>query len=286
VPEILSYPIRGTKFSYSVEVSQHLLSRQSNFQKIDIYDTPCFGKILTLDGHVQLSSLDEFAYHEALIHIPMLSIPSPKRALVVGGGDGGALRELCRWKVLEEIDIVEIDAGVVEACREYLPELSDGGFDDPRVTLRIGDAFEFLRNVAEPYDFIVMDITDVYEEEDQALSENLMTGKFLADVREALTPNGLAVSQADNLLFCPYSIEGLTRSLGEVFPKVGSYYALVPSFGGFSGYCWAGKEIEVAKQWPGDPGLALKYLDAASYGLGMSPLPFSNEVTSHKLANS
>lgn len=275
MPEFLTYPIRGTKFSYSLEVSSHLCSRQTPYQRIDIYDTPCYGKVLTLDGHVQLSELDEAAYHEALVHIPLLSINAPKRALVVGGGDGGVLRELCKWRSLEAIDMLEIDREVIETCKEWLPSLSAGAFDDPRVNVQIGDAFEFVENVRAPYDFIVMDITDVYEEEDEALSENLVTAKFLGDIARALAPGGLAVSQADNLLFCPYSLEGLLGQLRSVFPSAESYFALVPSFGGFSGYCWAGSNA-VNKEWPGSNGLDLKYLDENTYRLGMGRLPFGS----------
>jgi spermidine synthase len=276
----LEYPIRGRKFSYSLEVREHLYAHATPYQRIDVYDTVCFGRVLTLDGHVQLSSLDEFAYHEALVHIPLLSVPEPKRALVVGGGDGGVLRELCRWKSFETIDMVEIDKEVIDASKRWLPELSEGAFDDPRVNVRIGDAFEFVAKVSEDYDFIVMDITDVYEEEAEALSENLVTAKFLADVRNALSPKGIAVSQADNLLFCPYSLKGLLGAISDVFAKSGSYWALIPSFGGFSGYCWASKEAEILPEWPGSRDLRLRYLNELSYRMAFSPLPFS-KVAEH-----
>lgn len=272
---ILTYPIRGQKFSYSIEVREHLFSAKTEFQQIDIYDTDCFGKLLTLDGHIQLSDLDEFAYHEALIHVPMLSIPNPRRALVIGGGDGGALRELCRWKCLEHIEMVEIDGEVIEASKKWLPELSDGAFNDPRIKVNIADAFDFLVKVRDPYDFIVMDITDVYEEEEGELSESLMTAKFLSDVRNALSPAGLAVSQADNLVFCPYSLASLSSALEAVFEQTGSYQALVPSFGGFSGFVWAGIQTEVARNWPGSGDLRLKYLNQTTYDLGFSRLPFN-----------
>ncbi len=271
---ILTYPIRGQKFSYSIEVREHLYSGKTEFQQIDIYDTECFGKLLTLDGHIQLSDLDEFAYHEALIHVPMLSIPDPRRALVIGGGDGGALRELCRWKSLETIEMVEIDGQVIEASKKWLPELSAGAFDDPRVKVNIADAFDFLVKIQEPYDFIVMDITDVYEEEEGELSESLMTAKFLGDVKKALKPTGLAVSQADNLVFCPYSLGSLSSALRAVFEKSGSYHALVPSFGGFSGFVWAGNQTEVVSSWPGAGDLKLKYLNETTYRLAISRLPF------------
>ena len=270
----MEYPIRGEKFAYSVQFKEHLLSQKTEFQQIDVYDTYCFGKLLTLDGHVQLSSLDEFAYHEALVHIPLLSLNAPKRALVVGGGDGGVLRELCRWKSFEEIEMVEIDKGVIEACRKALPELSNGAFDDPRVTVHIADAIQFLAEVKQPYDFIVMDITDAYEGEDDSLSQSLFTEKFHLDTKNALRETGFLVSQADNHVFCPYSLQSLKTVMGKYFGQVTSYQALVPSFGGFSAYCLASKGAILKQSWPGANGLDLKYLDETTYALAVTKLPF------------
>jgi len=271
---VLEYPIGGHKFAYSVQYKEHLLSQKTEFQQIDVYDTYCFGKLLTLDGHVQLSSLDEFAYHEALVHIPLLSLNNPKRALVVGGGDGGVLRELCRWNSLEQIEMVEIDKRVIEACRKALPELSNGAFDDPRVTVHIADAIQFLAEVKEPYDFIVMDITDAYEGEDDSLSQSLFSEKFHLDTKNALNETGFLVSQADNHVFCPYSLENLKKVMGKYFSQVSSFQALVPSFGGFSAYCLASKGAVLRQDWPGCKELDLKYLNRTTYELALQPLPF------------
>lgn len=275
----LRYPIRSDKFSYSIKVQDHLASVKTDFQQIDIYDTECFGKILTLDGHVQLSSLDDSAYHEALVHIPLLNVSEPKRALVVGGGDGGVLRELVKHPGLK-IDMVEIDSGVVEAAQEFLPELSDGAFANPNVNLHIGDAFPFLKAVQpNTYDFIIMDITDTYEEEDGELSEQLFTADFHRDLLNALSPSGVLVSQADNHLFCPYSMQDLLKTLGDIFPKVGSYQSLIPSFGGFSGFVWASKGAHLAPTWQSqfDSVGPLHYLSPFWYEFAFQGLPFQTK---------
>jgi spermidine synthase len=272
-PEFLSIPIRGQKLSLVVEVKDHILHRKTEFQAIDIYDTQVFGKILLLDGHVQLSAFDEHAYHESLVHIPLLSLENPQSALVVGGGDGGVLRELCRHKSLERIHMVEIDQGVIDACRETIPEVSAGAFDDPRVTVHVQDAFPFLKQVADPYDLIVMDSTDVYEEEAGGLSEQLFTKAFYRDCLAALSEMGMLVTQADNLVFCPYSIEGIVRTFREVFPRVGAYHALVPSFGGYSGFVWASKGLSTAPEMPANE-MGLRYLSPITWQLAMMPLPF------------
>lgn len=265
---------------------EHLFSHQTAFQRIDIYDTDCFSKVLTLDGHIQLSTLDEFAYHEALVHIPLLALADGSgggplysrgqlRALVVGGGDGGVLRELCRWPALRTIELVEIDADVIDACNRWLPEVSAGALNDPRVNVRIQDAFEFLEDVDQPYDIIVMDITDLYEGEDGALSERLFTGKFHECVKNALSDEGILVTQADNHVFCPYSLEEVKKTLGRIFPCLGCYQALVPSFGGFSAYCWASKFPHSLSR--GEPDLlptGLRYMKPVTFALAFETLPF------------
>jgi spermidine synthase len=267
----LTFPIRSDKLTMTVAVTEHVFHRKTEFQTIDIYDTEVFGKILFLDGHVQLAELDEHAYHEALVHIPLLNIEQPKSALVVGGGDGGVLRELCRHRSLERIHLVDIDQGVIDASRQFLPSLNGGAFDDPRVTLFIEDAFAFIKNVSEPYDLIVMDVTDVYEEEEGELSEKLFTVEFHRDCAAALSGQGMMVSQADNHVFCPYSMVDVVSDFRAVFPLTGSYQALVPSFGGFSGYVWASKGAQVLPTWPSQRAaqLNLRYLTPTTYALAL-----------------
>ena len=272
----LRIPIRSDKLGLDVLVERVVAKVKTDFQEIEIVESSAFGRILLLDGHVQLASLDEHAYHESLVQIPLLNLKEPKAALVIGGGDGGVIRELCKHSTIEHIDMAEIDRGVVDTCREHLPELSAGAFEDPRVHLHITDAFEFVKNPPRKYDLIVADSTDVYEEEDGGLSEQLFTDAFYADCRRAMTEDGLIVTQADNLLFCPYSLEGIAAMFGRVFPKVGSYYGLVPSFGGYSGFCYASNGRELAPRFA-DLGVepkGLRYLNEATYNLGFQPLPF------------
>lgn len=267
-------PIRGDKLSVNVQTTAHVAHRKTEFQTIDVYDTPVFGRVLLLDGHIQLTEFDERAYHESLVHVPLLSVPNARRALVIGGGDGGVLRELCRHRSLERIDMVEIDVGVVEVCREHLPGVSDGAFDDPRVHLHIADAFEKVPRLDGPYDLVVSDSTDVYEGEDGNLSEMLFTEPFYRQVDRLLSDDGFLITQADNLVFCPYSLETVLAEFRKVFPLTGSYQAIVPSFGGFSGFAWAGKTNRPSATLPRH-NLDLAYLNDATYALAFRPLRFS-----------
>ena len=272
----LTFPIRSDKLTLTASVNTWLLSRKTEFQRIDIVETEVFGRALLLDNHIQLTEFDEHAYHEALVHIPLLSIQNPRSALVIGGGDGGVLRELAKHKAIEHIDMVEIDAGVIEASREYLPSVHGGAFDDPRMHVRIEDAFSFVKNADRAYDLIVADSTDTYEDEDGALSEMLFTEGFYRDCQRILNPKGFLVTQADNLMFCPYSLESIQQLFTKVFQKVGNYQALVPSFGGMSGYCWASNGAEIGTEFPKTAveELGLRYLNEATWALAFSKLGF------------
>jgi spermidine synthase len=254
----------------SVKVTAHLCSQRSQFQQIDVYDTEVFGKVLLLDGHVQLSTFDEAAYHESLVWVPLLNVKAPKSALI----DGGVLRELCRHHEIEHIDMVEIDEAVVQVSREHLPELSDGAFDDARVHVHIADAFEFVKRSDRKYDLIVVDCTDVYEEEEGELSEMLFTDGFYRDVKSCLSDKGFVVTQADNLVFCPYSLEEVSELFRSVFPLVGDYWGLVPSFGGFSGFVWGSKGPAIVPKAQ-FTGTDFRYLTPELYAAGLRPPKFS-----------
>lgn len=270
----LTFPIRSDRLAMQVRIREIVARETSAFQQIEIVQTEVFGRVLLLDGHIQLTTFDEFAYHEGLVQIPAVNLGNPASALVIGGGDGGVLRELCKHHTLDRIDMVEIDADVIHLCREHLPEVSGGAFEDPRVNLQIGDAFAFVRDAEGPYDLIVADSTDVYEEDDgHGLSEALFTADFYRDCRRLLSPRGTLVTQADNLVFCPYSLEAIRKVFAEVFPRVGSYHALVPSFGGFSGYCWGSAQAAMAETMPSVE-VPLRYLNPTTYALAFAKLPF------------
>lgn len=274
-PNLLDYPIRSDKLKMVTEITKTLCDVTSPWQRIEIVETPCLGRMLLLDRHVQLAEVDEAAYHEALVLIPLLSIPSPKRALVIGGGDGGVLRELCRSESLEEIYMLEIDEEVVKQCRAHLPSLSQGAFDDPRVKLIIGDAFQEIKKLEGRFDLIITDVTDVYEEEDESLSERIFTLDFYRELNDRLTDEGFVVTQADNTLFCPYSLEGIVADFSQAFAKVGSYWSVIPSFGGLSGFAWGSRGASPAATMPGTAPKGARYLNPATWSLAQTALPFS-----------
>lgn len=272
-PGHLLIPIRSDRLGLRVAIRGLAHRRRSAFQEVEIVETEVFGRALLLDGHIQLTELDERAYHEALVQLPLIGAPPPRSALVVGGGDGGALRELVKHPSLERIDLVEIDGEVIEACRAHLPGVSDGAFDDPRVRVFVEDAFPFLRETSDSYDLVVLDSSDTYEDEEGALSQALFTADFYRDCRARLREGGLAVTQADNPVFCPYSLESVRAEFGRAFATSGSYHFPVPSFGGYSAFVWGGNGRELPAEWR-PLSVGLRVLDEVSYRAAFAPLRF------------
>ena len=143
----------------SIRVDRQLYSGKSEFQRIDVFESPEFGRFLTLDGYMMLTEKDEFIYHEMITHVPMAVHPNVKKVLVIGAGDGGVVRELTRYQEIEQIDLVEIDELVVEVCKKYLPQTACR-FDDPRVHIHYEDGLKFVRTCEDEYDLIIVDSTD------------------------------------------------------------------------------------------------------------------------------
>ena len=157
----------------SIRVDRQLASYKSEFQRIDIFDSEEFGKILTLDGYLMVTEKDEYIYHEMITHIPMATNPEIKNILVVGGGDGGTVRELTRYKSIQKIDMVEIDEMVVRLCKEHIPSIACS-LDDERVTIYYEDGVRFVRNTDDQkYDLIIVDSTDPF-----GVGEGLFTKEF------------------------------------------------------------------------------------------------------------
>ena len=129
----------------SIRVDKQIYSGESEFQRIDVFESPEFGRFLTLDGYMMLTERDEFIYHEMIVHVPMAVHPDVKKVLVIGAGDGGAVRELVRYDTIEHIDMVEIDEQVVQVCKDYLPQTACS-FDDPRVHLYFEDGLKYVRS--------------------------------------------------------------------------------------------------------------------------------------------
>ncbi len=211
---------------FSIRVDKQLYSAKSDFQRIDVFESKEFGRFLTLDGLMMVTEKDEFIYHDMIVHIPMAANPNIKKVLVIGAGDGGTVRELTRYDSIEKIDMVEIDAMVVEACRKFIPQTASK-LDDPRVTLFFEDGLKFVRDKVSAYDLIIVDSTDPF-----GPGEGLFTKEFYGNCYKALTAEGILVNQHE----CPYydsyakSMKRAHDRIVELFPIAKVYQAHIPTY--------------------------------------------------------
>ena len=223
----LWYSENHTEFvKLSIKVSKHLYSGQSDFQIIDIFESPEFGRFLTLDGIMMLTEKDEFAYHEMLVHVPLATNPAIQTVLIIGAGDGGIVRELAKYPSITKMDLVEIDPMVVAVCKEYLPTISCA-LEDERLTIHHQDGLRFARKMQEHYDLIIVDSTDPF-----GPGEGLFTKEFYGCCYKGLKPDGICVNQ----LGSPYyaadaaAMRRAFSKLKDVFPITAAYQAHVPTY--------------------------------------------------------
>lgn len=211
---------------HSIRVSRHLYSKKSDYQQIDIFETPEFGRVLALDGSVMLTERDEFIYDEMITHVPMAVHPDIKDVLVIGAGDGGVVKELARYKSIRRIDLVEMDSMVIEACRAFLPE-NACRLDDSRVHIYYDNALRFIRRCKEEYDLIIVDSTDPC-----GPSESYFTREFYGICYNALRSDGIMVNQQGSP-FYQHDAEEMQRShkrIVSTFPISRVYQAHIPTY--------------------------------------------------------
>lgn len=211
-----------------IQVRGVLYEGRSDYQSIRVLDTVPFGRALILDSALQTTETDEFIYHEMMVHPALISLAQPERVLIVGGGDGGCLRRALEHP-LREVVQVELDRAVVETCRRWLPQVSSGAFDDPRVRLLFADGYEFVEKAQEPFDAIIVDLTDPIP---SGPSLRLFTTEFYQAIRRILKDEGLMVTQSSSPLLLTGDLLMIYANLKAVFPLVRVCLAPVPSYPG------------------------------------------------------
>lgn len=210
----------------SIRVNRQLFSGQSDFQRIDVFESKEFGRFLTLDGYMMLTEKDEFIYHEMITHVPLAVHPCVKKVLVIGAGDGGVIRELTRYTGIEQIDMVEIDPLVVEVCRKYLPQTSCR-LDDPRMNSYYEDGLRFIRSRENEYDLIIVDSTDPF-----GPGEGLFTKEFYGNCYKALKDDGIMVNQHESPFYADdaTACQRAHKRIVESFPISRVYQAHIPTY--------------------------------------------------------
>ncbi len=209
-------------------VDETYFAGRTAFQDVAVIRTAAFGKMLVIDGDTQSSQADEKIYHESLVHPALAGLEKRTEVLILGGGEGATLREVLRRADVRRCTMVDIDGEVIELAKRFLPEWSDGAFDDPRARVIVGDALAFLREDADAYDAIVSDLTEPLED---SPSNPLFCGAVFADIKRRLAPGGVYVLQASTAGFHNVGLHAkMARSLRAHYRYVRSFYTHVPAF--------------------------------------------------------
>jgi spermidine synthase len=211
-----------------VNVKNLVVSRRSRYQQIDVVDTEEFGRALVLDGLIQSTEVDEFYYHESLVHPAMVLHENPRRVLILGGGEGATLREVLKHKPVEKAVMVDIDEDVVNIAREHLRSWHEGAFDDPRAQVVIEDGKKFVEEIEDKFDVVIMDLTDPYGPE---IARELYKEDFIRRIHEILNEGGVLSTQAGTSFFYPTEYGELHQSISRIFRYVDSFSTWIPSFG-------------------------------------------------------
>lgn len=211
---------------FQVEVEKQMFSRETDYQRIDLYTSPEFGKVLVLDGSILLTEKDEFIYHEMIAHVPMAVHPNVRRVLIIGGGDGGTLREICRYPEIERIDLVEMNEVLVKVAQKYLPKMATG-FSDPRLHLIIENGLRYVRSTSELYDLIIVDSSDPF-----GSNESLFTREFYGNCFKALNEGGILVNQHESPYYKQDArvVREIHRNTEAVFPINRIYQVHIPTY--------------------------------------------------------
>lgn len=210
----------------SLRVNKQLYSKKSDYQHIDVLETPEFGRVLVLDGNIMLTERDEFIYDEMITHVPMAVHPNIMKVLVIGVGDGGVVRELTRYEQIVRIDLVEMDEMVAEACRQYLPE-NACRLDDERVHIYYENALKFIRRCENKYDLIIVDSNDPF-----GPSEGLFTREFYGNCYKALEADGIMVNQQGSPFYAEdaSAMQRSHKRIASTFPICRVYQAHIPTY--------------------------------------------------------
>ncbi len=210
---------------FSLRIRERLFSQQTAYQKLELYETEEFGRLMALDGKVMLTERDERFYHEMLAHPALLTHPRPRRALIIGGGDGGAVREALRHPSIEEVIWGEIDEAVIKAARQYMPAVCAGVFEDGRVRLRVMPGEELVASLADEIDVIIVDSTDPI-----GPAVPLFESPFFAACRRALRRGGIYATQCGSPVLFQDEVKSVNGHLRQVFAEVRRYLGLMPSY--------------------------------------------------------
>lgn len=229
--------LENTAMTYKIK--ETLVRKKTKYQDLAIVDTVDFGRMLVLDGIVQTTIRDEFVYHEMITHIPLFSHPEPKKVLVIGGGDGGVIREILKHPSVEKAILCEIDEDVIIECKKYLPEISCG-LNDPKCEVFVGDGIKYVKEHKNEFDVIIVDSTDPF-----SIAEGLFGGNFYKDIYEALTEDGMFIAQTETPFFLPDVVKKVVDDAKKIYPITKLFMAGIPTYpGGYWSFTIGSKKYD------------------------------------------
>ena len=230
-------------FRVRLKADTVLFDSQTEHQRLIIFENADFGRVMMLDNIVQLTTKDEFVYHEMMSHVPLFAHGKAKKVLIIGGGDGGVLREVLKHPEVKAATLCEIDRGVIDLCRLHFPDISAGAYDDPRTHIVIADGTKFVAETDQRFDVIMVDSTDPV-----GPGAVLFTEEFYADCKRCLAPGGVLVTQNGVPYLQGPELQSSVRSFRKLFKEGGCYLAVVPTYnGGFMALGWATDNLKLKK---------------------------------------
>jgi len=235
----LYHEITPEGFGIAIEKDKHLFHDKSPYQTVDVFSSRAFGNVLTLDGLMMVTERDEFFYHEMIVHIPMLTHSNPENILVIGGGDGGTVRELLKYDSVKHIDMVEIDGMVIDVSKKYFPTVACG-LDNPKVSVLVQDAIDFIKGKENIYDVVLIDSTDPI-----GPGEGLFNEGFYNNVKRALKKGGIVVPQTEGPFGQSDNMKKTYKLLRKVFKYVAPYTGPMPTYpGGYWSWGFCSEDVE------------------------------------------
>lgn len=255
--------------AYGYRALKRLETTRTPYQTLEVFDTPQFGKLFRLDGCYMTSERDEFFYHEPIIHTAAIPHPDPRKALVIGGGDGGSSEELLKYDSIERVVMAELDPDVVRVAKEYLGEVHRGAFDDPRLEVRIGDGWQFVEQTDERFDLVVLDLTDP-----DTPAHQLYTQEFFALLKRVMNDQASLTLHIGSPIFKPEVVSRHVTSLRAVFRHVRPMGVYIPLYGTYWGLACASDAIDPLE-------MAADTIDERLAQRGIGDLQFYNGSMHH-----
>lgn len=232
-------------FGIAIMQGDILFSEQSPFQKVEVFEThSSLGRVLTLDDLMMTTEGDEFHYHEMISHVPMMHHKAPKSVLVIGGGDGGTVREVLKHDTVEKVVLCEIDGLVIEACKKYLPTISCE-LDNPKCEILVQDAIEYIKDKKNEFDIVLIDSTDP-----MGPGEGLFTEEFYTNVKNSLKEGGIVCAQSESPFANKEEIKKMYSLLKKVFPICSTFTSNIPTYpGGYWAWAFCSETVKPLSYW-------------------------------------